>query len=98
MKTDIETKNAGRYLQQLCKHWSHKAEVEFSPSRGQIIFPDGKTVDMAADEAALTIIANVPDGGDSDQFCGVVEEHIKRFAYRETMEFSWEASESLSNV
>ena len=30
-KTMVTTKHASRYLQQLCKHWSHKFTVEFSP-------------------------------------------------------------------
>ena len=28
----IPTTAASRYLQQLCKHWSHKFAVEFTPS------------------------------------------------------------------
>jgi hypothetical protein len=34
-----KTTSGSKYLQQLCKHWSHKFEVEFSENRGQVRFP-----------------------------------------------------------
>ena len=30
--------SGSRYLQQVCKHWGHKFEVEFSETRGQVDF------------------------------------------------------------
>lgn len=89
MKTNVATKSASRYLQQLCKHWSHKADVVFSPSHGKIVFTDGKSVEMSASDAVLSIDVSVPDGDDPVRFCGVVEEHVKRFAFREELTFSW---------
>lgn len=29
----IPTASASKYLQQLCKHWSHKFQVEFTPEK-----------------------------------------------------------------
>lgn|GEM_PF-4305252 len=37
----VPTENANRYLQQLCKHWSHKMDVTFTPDEGRIDFPNG---------------------------------------------------------
>ena len=33
-ETAIATASASRYLQQLCKHWSHKFAVQFTPQHG----------------------------------------------------------------
>ena len=35
----VPTANGARYLQQLCKHWSHNLQVEFTAERGTIVFP-----------------------------------------------------------
>ena len=36
----VPTASASRYLQQLCKHWSHKFAVEFTPEHGTIPFDE----------------------------------------------------------
>ena len=35
----VPTAHASRYLQQLCKHWEHNLQVEFTPENGTVIFP-----------------------------------------------------------
>lgn len=35
----VPTGKASRYLQQLCKHWSHNLDVEFTEQKGAVIFP-----------------------------------------------------------
>ena len=35
----VPTVQASRYLQQLCKHWSHNLAVTFSESEGTVTFP-----------------------------------------------------------
>ncbi len=35
----VPTENASKYLQQLCKHWEHNLQVEFTPENGTVIFP-----------------------------------------------------------
>jgi hypothetical protein len=84
----IPTAAASRYLQQLCKHWSHKFPVEFTPVHGQITLPFGACV-LEADQEALTVSLSSADAANLPRFQEVVEEHIKRFAFRETLTFSW---------
>lgn len=36
----IPTAEASRYLQQLCKHWSHKLDVSFTPNDGRVLFSE----------------------------------------------------------
>lgn len=85
-KAIVETEHASRYLQQLCKHWSHKFTVEFTPEKGRIDLGEGRIADLSADGTALTVEVEAPELKRMEQ---VVEEHITRFAFRETLSFDW---------
>jgi uncharacterized protein len=82
----VETEHASRYLQQLCKHWSHKFAVEFSPTEGRIDLGEGRVVDLRADDASLTVEVEAPELPRTEQ---VVVDHIVRFAFRENLVFDW---------
>ena len=81
----VPTPSASRYLQQLCKHWSHKFAVEFTPERGTIPFDETRRclLDASADKLALRIEA--ADTATLERMQGVVIEHLKRFAFREDL-------------
>ena len=86
----IATASASRYLQQLCKHWSHKFAVEFTPQHGTIPFDATRTctLDASADTLALRIEA--ADDATLERMQGVVIEHLERFAFREDFgDVSW---------
>lgn len=85
-KAIVETEHASRYLQQLCKHWSHKFAVEFTPEKGRIDLGEGRVTDLSADAKTLTVEIEASDLKRMEQ---VVEEHIVRFAFRETLSFDW---------
>jgi hypothetical protein len=87
--TDISTEHASRYLQQLCKHWSHKMQVEFDPLRGRIVFPSGAVTMLQASPTGLAVLIETDDEQALDQLEVVVAEHIKRFAFREELPFNW---------
>jgi hypothetical protein len=95
----VSTPFASRYLQQLCKHWSHNLAVEFTPRHGRVVFPkDARGADhpadgsatFDADDSALEIRI---EGGAQDQVDAlkdVVARHLERFAFRETpLTFDW---------
>ncbi len=85
----VATTHGSRYLQQLCKHWSHKFTVDFTAERGMIDFGDGRACALAAGGDALTLRATVPEGADAARFEGVIADHLKRFAFREELAFDW---------
>jgi hypothetical protein len=87
-----ETVSGSKYLQQLCKHWSHKYDVDFSPSRGQVRFPSAvATMEASADALLVTIETDDPDS--VEQLKAVVANHLDRFAFREApLPFEWSAS------
>lgn len=84
------TENASRYLQQLCKHWGHKATVEFTPEAGDIRFESGNVLSLQAKPAQLLMQVSVPDDGDLAHFRDVVDRHVLRFAFREDLQINWD--------
>ena len=86
----VQTDNASKYLQQLCKHWSHKLPVEFDLHQGVVTF-ENATVTFRASENLLAIEIESPDPVEAERKQGVVARHVERFAFREQLEFQWTA-------
>ena len=85
----VPTANASRYLQQLCKHWSHKFETQFDERAGTISFDADRRVALTADDAMLTMRLTTPDAETNVRMQNVVAEHLKRFAFREELVVDW---------
>jgi hypothetical protein len=86
----VETASAKRYLGQFCKHFAHKAPVELEAGNtsGKVRFPIGDC-DMAANEAALTLRLSAATPEDMARLKDVVERHLVRFAFRESLPIHW---------
>jgi hypothetical protein len=90
-QTTIPTASASRYLQQLCKHWSHKFAVEFTPERGTIPFDDSRVCTLDASPEHLALRVEAADDATLERTQDVVVEHLKRFAFREGVgDVRWE--------
>ncbi len=90
LTAQVPTTSGSRYLQQLCKHWSHKFETDFDAQQGVIAFPMGP-IRMAAGESALTVTIEPNPDADVGQFKKVVADHLDRFAFREApLTFDWQ--------
>jgi hypothetical protein len=88
----VPTEHGSRYLQQLCKHWSHKMPVEFNADAGSVKFPSGAILTMTAQAGTLDVRLDLPEGEDAGQMEGVVATHLDRFAFREApLSFHWVA-------
>ncbi|MFS8047184.1 DUF2218 domain-containing protein [Rhizobium sp. BR 314] len=90
----VRTDHASRYLQQLCKHWSHKFEVEFNETAGKVPFSPETSLELAADATNLILKLNVEKSEDLERMQNVVVDHLKRFAFREELDFVWIADAS----
>jgi hypothetical protein len=82
----VATASASRYLQQLCKHWSHKFAVEFTPERGTIPFDATRICRLDASADALALHIEAADDATLERMQGVVIDHLKRFAFREDLD------------
>lgn len=93
------TDKAGRYVQQLCRHWEHHLKVEHADGVGRIVFPkdargadwpgDARvTLEAKDDGIAIRVDASAPR--QLDGLRGAVERHIDRFAFREDgLKYDW---------
>lgn len=96
----VPTASAARYLQQLCKHWSHNLEVTFDEEQGRVVFPrDARggswvgdaVVTFVAGAEALTCTIAASEPGQLDGLKGAVARHLDRFAFREApLSFVWQ--------
>jgi hypothetical protein len=84
----IPTTHASRYLQQLCKHWSHRFEVTFDPAQGVVRMPTATCL-FGAEPDRLVLRLESEDVPALPRLCDVVTEHLKRFAFREELDVSW---------
>jgi uncharacterized protein len=85
----VPTANGAKYLQQLCKHWSHKLDVQLSENEGIIRFP-AAVATMTADSETLTVQVEAEDDETLQRMKGVVASHLDRFAFREApLPFEW---------
>jgi hypothetical protein len=86
----IATASASKYLQQLCKHWGHKFEVEFTPDQGRVPFAADRICDFTATPDTLTLRVRAADDEALSRTERVVIDHLKRFAFREELgEVEW---------
>ena len=85
---EVPTASASRYLQQLCKHFQHKLPTTFDEHAGGIEFPLGMTT-LSANAETLTLRVEAETVENLAQLEGVVERHLVRFAFRETLDVRW---------
>jgi hypothetical protein len=76
------TPNGSKYLQQLCKHFGHKIEVEFTETDGTCAFDMGKAI-MHADASGLSVRFELDGPEHVDRAHHVIDKHLERFAFRE---------------
>lgn len=95
----VPTTNGSRYLQQLCKHWSHNLTVAFTPQAGTVTFPKDARGANWPNDARLTLQAQADHldcrleacaAGQLEALKNVVKRHLDRFAYKEApLTFNW---------
>ncbi|MDX3910290.1 MAG: DUF2218 domain-containing protein [Sphingobium sp.] len=85
----VPTTSGSKYLQQLCKHWSHKLAVEFDAQKGTVTFPNAVAI-MEAEPEALLVTVEAKDAETVERMKSVVANHLDRFAFREApLPFDW---------
>jgi len=90
-KASVPTANAAKYMQQLCKHWSHRLEVDLSDQKGVVKFP-AAVVTLEAGPEALGVAIEGEGSEEVERLKGVVASHLDRFAFREApLRFDWSA-------
>lgn len=96
----VPTAHASRYLQQLCKHWSHNLAVAFDETKGTVTFPRNArgadwpgdaTLELRALEGAIECRLTASSADQLEALKGAVARHLDRFAFREArLTFNWQ--------
>ena len=84
----FETDAAGRYLQQLCKHFAHKVTASWNDSSGEVAFAPGSCA-MRAEPDALDFLCHAETADDAQKLITIIEMHLIRFAWRDHVELNW---------
>ncbi|HEV7440522.1 DUF2218 domain-containing protein [Methylobacterium planeticum] len=86
----VQTAEASRYLQQLCRHWSHKFPVESTAEHGTVPFGEDRVCTFEAEPDALLMRVVTADPAGLTRLENVVSDHLMRFAFRENLgEITW---------
>lgn len=86
----VQTAEASRYLQQLCRHWSHKFPVSATPEHGTVPFSEDRVCTFDAEPDALLMRIATSDPAGLTRLENVVSDHLMRFAFRESLgEITW---------
>src|SRR5690554_674956 len=92
----IESANAPRYLARLCRHFSHKRQVERTETEGQVEFDMGTCV-LEARDSVLTLKAVATTAEDLSKVQQVIGSHLERFAAAmkdgEQLTVSWQPAQ-----
>ena len=81
--------NPARLMTRLCKHWSHKFNVELGEANGSVAFPNG-TCEFAVEADLLQVSLRMPEDSQA-RMQQVVAEHLQRMAGTETLAVHWRA-------
>jgi hypothetical protein len=86
------TENGHKLISKLCKHWSHRFEVDFKNGIGRVSFPNDETIVLESTNAALVATVTSPEER-FDALRTVVVDHLQRFSRSETLSFVWHTEE-----
>jgi hypothetical protein len=85
----VITKNADSYMRKLGQHWSHRFAVRFNENNNCVIELPNGTCELNVGSEQLNIRLVLRPEGDQQRFEQVVEEHLRRFAFKEDLVFAW---------
>ena len=92
-ETRIRTDKAGRYLAQLCKHFAHKAEADWSATEGKVDFGFGECR-MRAEDGCLYVSCASETAPGLGRVKFVLTDHIVRFGWKEKLVVDWPQDEA----
>lgn len=88
MNARVATRDPGRLINRLCKHFRHKIEVEWTETEGLLTFTIGECR-LRGSDGELLLACDAPDGEQLEQLGDVVASHLIRFAGEEVSEVHW---------
>jgi len=88
----VKTEFAAKYLVQMCKHFAHKVDVEYTETHGECRF-DGGVATFDANAEGLHLSVQAPTEEIVAWAQSAIETHLVRFSFREDIEgLAWQRS------
>lgn len=84
----IKTSNAQRYLNKLCKHFSHKVTVKLEELHGIIDFSIG-VCEINVNIDLLIIYCGAENSEDLQDIMETISRHLDQFSNKESLSLSW---------
>lgn len=95
-RASVPTDHASKYLQQLCKHWSHRLDVDFDAQNGRVRFDkvvkNECVATFSATDSDLDILLSAASKASLGMVTKAIEDHLRRFAFREDLSIVWTES------
>lgn len=79
LQAQVSTPNASRYINRLCKHFSHKIEATWDADQADLQFAAGHC-QMTATSEHLQMICTATTADQAQQVADIVGGHLTRFA------------------
>lgn len=88
------TQHASKYIQQLCKHFAHKIEVDYDEQSGSAALPMGPAK-LTAEPDSLLVQVQAEDVKGVIHARFVIDSHLVTFAFREGYTgLNWDLAEA----
>ena len=84
----VATDEPARFMKQLCRHFGHKLEVEWSEDRGSIVFSAGRC-DLTAEPGELVLATSSETLEGAAQVADVIASHLLRFGAKSNLEVAF---------
>ena len=84
----VKTDTPSKYINRLCKHFAHKAAVNYNDDGGEIIFEIGKGCILKHDDGLL-LTAEAEQQENLEGVIDIMDRHFVRIAWQEEVTLDW---------
>lgn len=88
-KGRVKTSDGSKYLQRLCKHFSHRVSADWDENRGKVTFAEG-TCSLQADASGLQMTCSANSQQELVEIVDTLDRHFIRFAKAEAPTLIWQ--------
>jgi uncharacterized protein len=86
--SQVATHKPVPYMRQLCKHFGHKNDAQYTEHSGSIRFPYGLCA-LSAGESELSLTVSAEDAESLERMEHVIGSHLERFGRGDELAVSW---------
>ena len=84
----VTTALGSKYINKLCKHFTHRVTAEWSKDKGTVFFDMGICV-MTAKDDLLSVVCTAETGSDLDEILDTMKRHFDCFAVKDQLVLDW---------